>query len=124
MWADEEACASILDTLIDNALKYTSQGPLTISVAVEPGGCIDFTVQDCGPGISPETQARLFQRFSRGDASDSQRVYGYGLGLYAARRLVEAMGGAMRVESSQDVGSRFIFTLPRVQEEDLENPDR
>ncbi len=114
-WADEEAVGSIVDTLLDNALKYAGdEARVTFSVCAEGESAIAFTVADNGPGIPPETQARLFQRFSRGDASDSQRVYGYGLGLYAARLLVEAMGGAIRVESRPGAGSRFTFTVPRM----------
>ncbi len=114
-WADEEAVGSVVDTLLDNALKYAGdEARVTLSVCAEGEAAVAFTVADNGPGIPPDTQARLFQRFSRGDASDSQRVYGYGLGLYAARLLVEAMGGAIRVESRPGAGSRFTFTVPRM----------
>lgn len=115
-WADEEAVGSVLDTLIDNALKYTpGDAEIAVSVGATAEGEVVFAVQDCGPGIPPEIQARLFQRFSRGNASDSQVIYGYGLGLYAARLLVQSMGGTIRVESRSGVGSRFSFTLPSPQ---------
>ena len=67
---------------------------------------------DQGPGIPPEQQARIFERFYRGDGSDAQRVYGHGLGLYVARGLVAAMNGRLEVASEPGAGSRFTFTLP------------
>ena len=70
------------------------------------------TVADQGPGIPVEKQARIFDRFYRVDGGDSQQVYGYGLGLYTARKLVEAMGGRIGVTSEPGRGSRFAFALP------------
>jgi PAS domain S-box-containing protein len=117
--ADEQAARTVLNSLIDNAVKYTPPGT-AIEVIVEEGpeGYVAFAVQDHGPGILPQYQARIFDRFYRADGSDSQKIYGYGLGLYIARGLVEAMGGQIGVTSEPGSGSRFTFTLPLLGAED------
>lgn len=125
VWADEVAVNTVLDNLIDNAAKYSPAGTtITIQVTEDEAGFVTFGVADQGPGIAPADRARVFQRFRRGDASDSQRVYGYGLGLYVAQRLVQAMGGRIWVEAAPHGGSRFVFTLPVRQGESSEAPDR
>ena len=112
-WADEQAAAIVLDSLIENAVKYSPPGTeIVVSVAAGLGGGAAISVTDQGPGIPPEQQARIFERFYRGDGSDAQRVYGHGLGLYVARGLVEAMHGRLEVASEPGRGSRFTFTLP------------
>jgi PAS domain S-box-containing protein len=112
-WADEQAAAIVLDSLIENAVKYSPPGTeIVVSVAAGPGGGAAISVTDQGPGIPPEQQARIFERFYRGDGSDAQRVYGHGLGLYVARGLVAAMNGRLEVTSAPGRGSRFTFTLP------------
>jgi signal transduction histidine kinase len=117
-WADEQASAVVLDSLIENAVKYSPPGTeIVVSVAALPGGGtagggVAISVTDQGPGIPPEQQARIFERFYRSDGSDAQRVYGHGLGLYVARGLVEAMNGRLEVASEPGRGSRFTFTLP------------
>jgi signal transduction histidine kinase len=117
--ADEDAVQTVLDNLIDNALKY-SLPETQIDVAAERGGegHAVISVEDEGPGIPPGQQTRVFERFYRVNGSDAQRVYGHGLGLYIARRLVEAMRGQIWVESEEGEGSRFAFTLPMKTEEE------
>jgi signal transduction histidine kinase len=83
-----------------------------VSTARGPEGFLTLAVTDHGPGIPPEQQIHVFERFYRAEASDSQRTYGYGLGLYISRHLVEAMGGRIGVTSEPGLGSRFAFTLP------------
>ena len=82
-----------------------------------------IAVHNHGPAIAPEHQARLFERFYRVDRSDSRRVYGFGLGLYIARKLVEGMGGRIWVDSEPANGTRFAFTAPLVKEDYLETAD-
>ena len=112
-WADEQAAVTALNNLLSNAMKYSPEGtPITVSAARGPDGWVTVTVADQGPGIPVEKQARIFDRFYRVDGGDSQQVYGYGLGLYTARKLVEAMGGRIGVTSEPGRGSRFAFALP------------
>lgn len=123
VWADEVAVNTVLDNLVDNAAKYSPAGTaITVRVEIPQPGFVAFAVEDQGQGIAPEERMRVFQRFRRGDSSDSQRVYGYGLGLYVAGRLVEAMGGRIWVETGPVGGSRFVFTLPVREGEGSETP--
>jgi signal transduction histidine kinase len=97
---------------ISNAIKYGGDPPLiTLGATVEPDGMIRFWVQDNGPGISQEDQARLFSEFTR---LDDSRADGSGLGLSIVRRIVERLGGEVGLESTgvPGEGSVFSFTLP------------
>ncbi len=106
--ADREHLERILTNLLSNALKY-SEGQVT--VRLEPNRSqIKVSVIDQGPGIHPEDLPHLFERFYR--ARDTQKTEGLGLGLFITRRLVEAMGGQIWVESEVGKGSTFSFTLP------------
>lgn len=117
VWADEQAVQGVLSILLDNAAKYTPAGSaVELAAAAGPAGYATVAVGDQGPGIAAEHQSRLFERFYRADASDAQRVYGHGLGLYLAQRLVAQMGGQIWVESEVGRGSRFAFTLPLLPE--------
>jgi PAS domain S-box-containing protein len=123
--ADEHAARTVLNNLIENAVKYTPPATdIEIVVEAGPEGAATFAVQDHGPGIPAEYQSKIFERFFRADGSDAQRVYGHGLGLYIARGLVEAMGGRIWVTSEPGSGSRFTFTLPLMREETNETADR
>lgn len=113
VWADETAVKTVLNSLVDNAVKYsTPKKPISLRVAREDDDFVLVSVQDQGPGIDQQSQERIFERFYRVNGGDSQRVYGHGLGLWIARGLVEKMGGHLWVESQVGVGSTFFFTLP------------
>ncbi len=100
----------ILMNLLSNALKYSDPGT-PVHIIVEPlETTVRISVSDQGRGIAAEDIPHLFGRFYR--APGAQREEGIGLGLYITRRLVEAHGGRISVESELDVGSRFAFTLP------------
>ena len=115
---------TVLDNLIENAAKYSPEGGAIFLDAVEgPPGFITVTASDEGIGVDPAIRERIFDRFYRADASDTQRVYGHGLGLYIVRGLVEAMGGMVWVESTGGQGSRFAFTLHQTSRESYANPD-
>jgi signal transduction histidine kinase/CheY-like chemotaxis protein len=104
----------VLVNLANNAVKFTERGEvvvrLTFSERTEDAMLVRFEVQDTGIGIHKERVGRLFQSFTQIDSSTTRKYGGSGLGLVIARRLVEAMGGQIGVESEPDRGSTFWFT--------------
>ncbi|HZS10101.1 MAG TPA: PAS domain S-box protein [Blastocatellia bacterium] len=105
----------ILTNLVGNAVKFTERGGVTVSVSMEEMSgtevCLHFAVSDTGIGIPPERQQAIFDSFSQADGSTTRRYGGTGLGLTIAKKLVEMMGGRIRVESREGEGSTFHFTL-------------
>ncbi|MEO5367423.1 MAG: ATP-binding protein [Magnetococcus sp. WYHC-3] len=104
----------VLLNLIGNAVKFTHQGGVRLSVAPPPQGergVLLFTVADTGIGMDGKHLAMIFEDFTQADSGTDRRYGGSGLGLAIARRLVLAMGGAIWVESHPGVGSRFFFSL-------------
>jgi two-component system sensor histidine kinase/response regulator len=106
----------VVTNLVDNAVKYTETGEVSLHVMLACDGVDDklvllCEVHDTGPGLSPEAQAKLFTPFVQGDASMTRRHGGTGLGLAICRRLVELMGGEIGVESRVGAGSTFWFTV-------------
>jgi two-component system phosphate regulon sensor histidine kinase PhoR len=113
--ADPSALEHVLTNLLENAIKYTPEGS-TVTVRAEGrGATVRTVVEDNGPGIEARHLPRLFERFYRVDAGRSRQVGGTGLGLAIVKHLVEAMGGAVGVESTPGRGSRFWVDLPRAQ---------
>jgi len=99
----------ILVNLIGNAVRYSPPGT-SVEIGVgHDGGQVSVTVADRGKGIAAEDQARVFEKFERIDTSE---IGGSGLGLYIARRLAQAMGGDLTVESAAGQGARFTLSLP------------
>lgn len=112
VWGDPERLQQVLSNLLANALRHTPPGG-EVGLKAEPArGGVRFSVRDTGPGIPPEHQARVFERFYRLDSARSRQDGGSGVGLTVARGLVEAMGGNMGLESEVGRGSTFWFTLP------------
>lgn len=114
----------VLVNLLGNALKFTAQGSITLTVRQvtgDAGGHIRlyFEVNDTGIGISSNQQQCLFQAFSQADSSTARRYGGSGLGLVISRKLVKLMGGELELDSVPNKGSRFFFTLafPLIQEQ-------
>lgn len=111
LWADPTKVEEVLANLISNAIKFSPQGG-RIQIAAEPSaGMVRFSVSDEGIGIPEEERENLFQRFERLGAGAS-RIPGTGLGLFVCRHLVEAHGGEIWVESIENEGSTFYFTIP------------
>jgi signal transduction histidine kinase len=108
--ADRDALVSVLNHLLDNAVKYAPQGSISLC-ARRNRSSLRLEVRDSGPGISDDKRGLLFERFQRLDAKDSQSVYGYGLGLYLSKRLLQSMGSELTYETSSDGGACFAFDL-------------
>lgn len=112
LWADLDSLHQVITNLVDNAVKYSpDDSQVTLSVEVRENQGV-LSVSDHGPGIRVEDQPRLFQKFYRLDSGDDKETYGYGLGLYLCRRLIEGMHGRIWVESSPGHGATFRFALP------------
>lgn len=109
--ADENRLRQILHNLLENGLKYTDRGTVSIS-AERRGELLAVSVSDTGRGIPAEIMDDLFQPFFQHDEEGSHSRDGIGLGLSISKQLVELQGGHMQVESEVGRGSRFTFTLP------------
>jgi signal transduction histidine kinase len=109
--ADRVRLQRILHNLVDNAVKYSAPKTKIEIFARPENGEILVGVKDKGIGITPDKQGMLFEPFQRLEPQNSSTT-GTGLGLVVCRRLVEAHGGRMWVESQPSVGSTFLFTLP------------
>lgn len=110
---DNDHVREVIDNLIENAIKYTPQGSVTVDVTGTDEKVV-VSIQDTGLGIPPEDVSHLFQKFYRVDNVDRQQIGGTGLGLYLSRRLAEAMQGRLWVESNFGSGSTFFLELPRI----------
>lgn len=104
----------ILSNLIGNAIKFTREGGITVTVTADDHGQLNLTVKDTGIGISPSAQARIFQAFTQADSSTTRQFGGTGLGLTISRKLAELMNGSLSVESDEGSGSRFTLAIPYV----------
>ncbi|KXI30483.1 histidine kinase [Paraglaciecola hydrolytica] len=102
----------VLTNLIGNAVKFTEQGKISISVQEGDGQLIDFMIQDTGIGMSQTQLAQVFDAFSQADATMSRRFGGTGLGTTISKQLVELMGGTISATSVLNQGSTFSFSLP------------
>ncbi len=109
--ADATKIKQVFLNLVDNSIKYTMKGFVKVSLTRE-GSNIVFAVSDSGMGISPETKAKLFEKFSRGEGGKTN-TGGSGLGLYLAQQIARAHKGDVTIESpGLDKGSTFIVTIP------------
>jgi len=111
---DPTRLRQVLINLLGNSTKFTERGGLTLRVSLnhevgEPGSLI-FALSDTGIGIPQEQLPKIFESFTQADSSTTRRYGGTGLGLTICKKLVEAMGGRIWVESAVGVGSTFYFT--------------
>lgn len=114
---DGERIKQVLNCLLSNAIKFTSEGGVRVKVATMDGEEKDKTtlriaVVDSGIGISDANKSKLFIRFSQVDSSDTRKYGGSGLGLVITKQIVELMGGSISVQSKEDIGSTFIVEIP------------
>lgn len=111
---DPRRLSQVLLHLLNNAVKFTDQGRVSITISGSSGDSnannITFSIRDSGIGISPLQLQTLFKPFSQADGSSSRRHSGTGLGLKISQLLVRAMGGNLEVESQPDQGTCFFFT--------------
>jgi two-component system phosphate regulon sensor histidine kinase PhoR len=108
---DPDGIERVLDNLVDNAIKYGREAGRIRIRGVRNGDRVLLTVEDDGPGIAEEHLPHLFERFYRVDRSRSRAFGGAGLGLAIVKRLLESMGGTIRVESALGQGTRFTIDL-------------
>ncbi len=114
--ADLDQLNEILDNIIENAIKYTKQGGVKVSVDVDSNR-VRFTVTDTGIGIPEEDVPHLFQKFYRVDNSQTREIGGTGLGLYLIKRLADNIGGTVGVKSVYGQGSTFWLELDNLTRE-------
>jgi signal transduction histidine kinase len=105
------ALSRVLLNLTTNALKFTAEGFVEVSASQRTARCVEFSVRDTGRGIPPQSMATLFEPFRRRQKPGEYAFSGSGLGLSICRKLVEAMGSVMQVETSPGYGTRFYFVL-------------
>jgi CheY-like chemotaxis protein len=111
-FGDASRIRQVLTNLVNNAVKFTHQGHVLVTVESETNDRVRVSVSDTGIGVAPEKLAGLFEKFSQADSSTTRRYGGTGLGLAISKHLVELMGGAIHAESRVGEGSTFAFTLP------------
>ena len=120
LMGDPTKLRQILTNLINNAVKFTTTGSVTVEVALlssdEERVELQLTVQDTGIGIAAAASAAIFEPFVQADISSTRKYGGTGLGLAISKRLVEAMGGEIGVTSTEGEGSLFTVTLPQKRE--------
>jgi len=109
--ADQEMIREVLNNLIENAIKFTVKGGVTVSIDYDDEFAT-VNIEDTGMGMPPDAQKHLFEKFYRVDNTATREVGGTGLGLYITRSIIETFGGRIWVESTQGKGSKFHFTVP------------
>ena len=113
VYSDRQKVKQIIVNLLSNALKFTHEGGIQITVGYSPAErTASVAVADTGIGISPENHEKIFEDFRQVDDSPSRQYGGTGLGLAICRRLATALGGRITLESTMVVGSTFTLTIP------------
>lgn len=112
IYGDSVRIQQVLYNLIGNAIKFTQKGTVEFSVHLKDINTLCISVKDSGIGIDEKDQVKIFEMFGQADASTTRLYGGTGLGLTISKKLVELMGGEIRVKSEKGKGSEFSFTLP------------
>lgn len=121
--SDKEKIFSVLNNLVDNAIKFTHRGSIEFGCS-KKGEFLEFFVADTGDGIEEEKRSIIFERFRQGSESMTRNYEGAGLGLSIAKSYVEILGGKIWFESHLNKGSTFFFTIPCKTETTLETADQ
>jgi signal transduction histidine kinase len=121
--ADPLALQTVVDHLLDNAVKYSDGGPVVIR-GRRGNGTVELAVSDIGIGMDEEQARRCFDKFWQAESTDVRRFGGTGIGLYIVSSLVDAMGGQISVETAVGRGSTFTVTLPQTAAEDAAGGDQ
>lgn len=110
---DPHRISEVLQNIIDNAIKYTMQGSITVKLTGDES-VVQIQIQDTGVGIPADDIPHLFQKFYRVDNSSTRTVGGTGLGLFISKKIIELYNGRIWVESEYGKGSTFFINLPRL----------
>ena len=111
-FGDPARIGQILINIVNNAIKFTHNGGVSIHIESIGDDLVEFRVIDSGIGIANETKEKLFQSFSQADSSITRKYGGSGLGLSISKQLVELMGGTISLNSEIKIGSEFIIQIP------------
>ncbi len=111
---DDQRLRQVLLNLLSNAAKFTENGAIGLIVERSGNGWVRFAVRDSGIGMSAEQVARLFEPFSQGDSSITQRFGGTGLGLAISQRFINMLGGRITIDSELGAGSCFTVWIPDI----------
>jgi signal transduction histidine kinase len=124
IYLDRDRVQQVLANLISNAVKFSPRGSkIRIAVKRDRQSSVEIDVVDQGPGIAPEDQDLIFQKFRQGAKPENPLVKGTGLGLAIAKALVEEHGGVIGVRSEPGQGSTFTFSLPRWRDDNGSSPE-
>ena len=112
MRGDHDRLVQVAVNLLSNAAKFTPAGGRVILSVAADGGGLRVSVTDSGPGIAPEHQSIVFERFRQVGDPMTDKPQGTGLGLAICKRIVEHLGGRIWVDSAPGAGATFAFTVP------------
>ncbi|MBI5348609.1 MAG: HAMP domain-containing histidine kinase [Chloroflexi bacterium] len=115
--ADDQRLSQVLDNLVNNAIKFSKPGGTITLRLRDERSFVRIEVQDMGIGVPADKLEKIFDRFFQADGSSTRRYGGVGLGLAICKSILTAHGGKIWAESEVGKGSRFIFTLPRNNEQ-------
>lgn len=114
IYTDPSLLQEVISNLIENAIKYTARGTVTVNVATQGTDLAQISIADTGIGIPPEDIPHLFQKFYRVDNSQTREIGGTGLGLYLCRKIIENLHGRIWATSTLGKGSTFFIELQRI----------
>jgi signal transduction histidine kinase len=110
--ADEKRLYQVLTNVVNNAIKYTKEGTITIELN-EQSEKVEIRVKDTGMGITSENQKKMFAPFFRVEGKETATITGTGLGMWITKQLIELMGGSIGIESIKGVGTHVVITMPK-----------